>query len=100
MIDNPRFGVVHHLRTLSLHAVVLYLGTCLAQLGWAEFVYWGKGPIGRVLLSPSKISTQATVSCDGFYDDDSVVWGNDGDGECSIGGSEFGVAMASTDTER
>lgn len=111
VIDNPRFGVVHHLRTLSLHAVVLFLGVVLAQLGWGEFVYWGKGPIGQVLLSQSQASTQ-TVLCDSFSafsaDDYDVSGGYDGygggglgNGECSIGGSGFGdLTMAATDPER
>lgn len=108
MIDNPRFGVVHHLRTLSLHAVVLYLGVCLAQLGWGEFVYWGKGPIGQVLLSKTQKSMQSTIYCDSFHDysDDGYdavggYGGGLGDGECSIGGSDFGyLTMSSTDPER
>lgn len=53
VVENPRFGVGHTLRTLGLHAAVLYLGAHLARLGWNEFFQWGGGPIGQILLSPS-----------------------------------------------
>eukprot|EP00903_Cladosiphon_okamuranus_P018038 g16600.t1 len=106
VVDNPRFGVVHHLRTLSLHAVVLFLGVVLAQLGWGEFVYWGKGPIGQVLVTQSQAPPQ-TVLCDSFYDysEDDLDGGyggvGHGSGECSVGESDFGDStMASTDPER
>ncbi|CAN0426420.1 unnamed protein product, partial [Hapterophycus canaliculatus] len=52
VVDNPRFGVGHTLRTLSLHAVVLFLAAQLAVVGWNEFFEWGRGPVGRILLSP------------------------------------------------
>lgn len=47
-MDNPRFGLVHTLRALSLHAFVLYVGIQLATLGWSEFYYWGEGEYGQV----------------------------------------------------
>ncbi|CAN0044561.1 unnamed protein product, partial [Ectocarpus fasciculatus] len=86
VVENPRFGVGHTLRTLALHAVVLYLGAHLARVGWNEFFEWGGGPIGQILLSPS----QAAV--DGDVID---LNGNDG----GDGYGYFGAAV-STDPER
>lgn len=43
--------MVHTLRALSLHALVLLAGIKLASLGWDEFYHWGHGPVGRVVLS-------------------------------------------------
>lgn len=102
VVDNPRFGVVHHLRTLSLHALVIYLGLLLAQLGWGEFVEWGKGPLGQILLTaPTSLSS---MGCD--HDGDEF-YGDGGNEECGgVGGADFGVPsmpmpMSSwTDTER
>lgn len=85
--------------------MVLYLGVCLAQLGWGEFVEWGKGPIGRVLLSQS--IGQASCDFDHDYSDDDYdavggVGGTGlGSGECGVGRSDFGgVAILATDPER
>lgn len=50
VVENPRFGLFHTLRVLSLHVVILYLCFVLASLSWVEFLDWGNGPIGRVLL--------------------------------------------------
>lgn len=61
VVDNPRFGPLHTLRALSLHAFVLYAGVQLALLGWSEFYYWGEGTYGQVLLSPlESLSTEST----------------------------------------
>ncbi|CAM9673798.1 unnamed protein product [Ectocarpus sp. 8 AP-2014] len=85
VVENPRFGVGHTLRTLGLHAAVLYLGAHLARLGWNEFFEWGGGPIGQILLSPSP----AVVGGDVIE-----LNGNDGYGY-------FGsAASTSTDPER
>ncbi|CAM9974996.1 unnamed protein product, partial [Ectocarpus sp. 4 AP-2014] len=85
VVENPRFGVGHTLRTVGLHAAVLYLGAHLARLGWNEFFEWGGGPIGQILLSPSPAAVDGDVI---------ELNGNDGYGY-------FGAAAStSTDPER
>lgn len=51
MVDNPRLGITHTLKVLSLHALVLCGGIQLAILGCAEFYEWGQGPLAPFLLS-------------------------------------------------
>lgn len=52
VVDNPRFGVLHTLRVLALHGLVLFATLHLAVFGWAEFYEWGKGPLGQALQLP------------------------------------------------
>ena len=56
-MDNPRLGLTHTLKALSLHGLVLFGAFHVARLGWEEFYQWGEGPVAQVLLSPSSASS-------------------------------------------
>lgn len=56
-MDNPRLGLSHTLKALSLHGLVLFGAFHVARLGWEEFYQWGEGPVGQVLLSPVSASS-------------------------------------------
>lgn len=112
MVHNSRFGVGHTLRVLCLHALVIYLGFCLAEVGWNEFSEWGKGPLGRIILSPMPGSGIGIGGGgddgdgDGDGDDYSDGYGGgggggDGDEDWDVGGIDNpGVNSLQTDTER
>ena len=57
VVDNPRLGLTHTLRALTLHGLVLFGAFRMAMLGWEEFYRWGEGPVGQVLLSPFSASS-------------------------------------------